>query len=158
MNKFLPFLALGVFSLNLSAFSIDQESFGKYFEKVSEKLFSETAVINDLKLFYPVMNIYEREEDYLVKIEVAGIDKDKIEVSISDDEVLTISGEKSENLDLNSVKAIKIESFYGEFKRAISLPKDIDSSKIEVNHENGILSITIGKDNSKSGKRIIPIK
>lgn len=159
MKKFLVATSLfGLLSTQLSAFHVDRDEFDRYFNSIAEKFFNDDFANSRGVINYPALNIYEHDDYYLVEVEVAGIDKDNIEVSVSDNELLTISGEKRGKKSNNDSKTLREESFFGKFKRAISLPQDVDSSKIDVKYDDGILKIKIARDEKKSGKRVIPIK
>jgi len=149
---------VALLSSQLSAFYLDRDDFDRYFNEIANRLFNDSIVNFDTGFNYPSVNIYEHNDYYLIKVEVAGIDKNNIEVSVSDNQLLTISGEKKSEKKSNDGKVLKEESFFGKFKRVIALPQDVDSSKIDVKYENGILNIKVAKDKTKSGKRIIPIK
>jgi HSP20 family protein len=121
------------------------------------KRFSHFASFFDHRINYPAVNIYERENDYLIEVEIAGMGKNEIEVSISDNQIISISGEKLENNSSANFKALREERFFGKFQREILLPNNIDSSKIDVKNENGVLKIIVSKDIKKTGKRVIQI-
>jgi len=154
MKKFMTLSLVSIVTSSaLFSFNFDDEKF----DEINRKFNNLTNnFFNNRFSNYPAMNIYERPHEYLIEVEVIGISKNDIEVSISDNQVLSISGEKN---DINRTDEIplKEERFFGKFQRQILLPKDIDSSKIDVKSESGILKIVVAKDSKKSGKRVIPI-
>ena len=84
-----------------------------------------------------------------------GIDMGKLEVSV-DRGVLTIAGERARDLPEESEKVsiYADERFSGSFRRAVSLPEDADSSRVEAKYRDGILRITVPKRESAKPRRI----
>ncbi len=155
---FIPMFMSAVLSTQLPAFKMDANEFDYYFDRVADRFFSDVRPLMDKHNFinYPTINVYEKDSEYLIEVEIVGVEKDDIEVSISDNRLLTISGESKKRS--KGDKALREESFFGKFQRTITLPQDIDSSKIDVKYDNGLLVIKVARDSQKSGKRVIPIK
>lgn len=101
----------------------------------------------------PTTDIYETKDNYVFKIEVPGLSKDDIEVDLKEN-VLTISGEKKEDKEVKKENYHRVESFYGSFSRSFTIPKDIDSKKIDAQMKNGILELKIGKAEEVKAKKI----
>ena len=126
------------------------------------KLFNDDGILGKplteyrkyISLSYPKMNVFENEKNYVFKFELAGIEKKDIKVTITDENVLTVTGEKKELSKDEQKNLIRQEHYYGSFARSISLPDDIDSNKIKVKYDNGILKVTIDKDAKKIKKGI----
>ncbi|KAJ3064574.1 hypothetical protein HDU98_012029 [Podochytrium sp. JEL0797] len=92
----------------------------------------------------PRMNIKELDKSYVFNVEVPGIPKDEINVSVKDG-VLTISGEhKNEVVDKDEVRHV-IERASGSFSRSIGLPKDVDADSIKASMSDGVLKLELGK-------------
>lgn len=95
--------------------------------------------------FNPRVDILEDAANVYFEIELAGVPKDKVSVTVNDDNIITIKGVK-EFEKKNEVKVCcKSERAYGEFTRSFQLPGNTDNSKIEAKYENGILFLTIPK-------------
>jgi HSP20 family protein len=84
-----------------------------------------------------------------------GIDASKLEVSV-DKGLLTISGERPTGLpeDGGKTTVFARERFDGAFKRAVSLPEDVDTAKVEAEYRNGILRITVPKAQAYKPRRV----
>lgn len=84
-----------------------------------------------------------------------GIDMGKLEVSV-DRGVLTIAGERARDLphESDKVSVYANERFSGSFRRAVSLPEDADSSRVEATYRDGILRIRVPKRESAKPRRI----
>lgn len=90
----------------------------------------------------PNADIFARGEDLVVRVQLAGVGREDVEVTLSDD-VLTISGERKGNPDGEGSEAYVRELFYGPFRRDVTLPSGTDGSKIEAVFDNGMVEITV---------------
>jgi len=95
-------------------------------------------------------DIKESENEYIIEAEMPGVKKDEIKLNYKDD-ILTISYEKEEKSEEEKDNYIRRERSYGTCSRSFYV-ENIDSEGIKAKHENGILSITLPKDNSKKEK------
>ena len=98
-----------------------------------------------LSTTYPKMNLFQEDKRYIFEFELAGIDKKDINVTITDKNILTISGTKKRLSKEEKKNIIKQERYYGSFSRTISLPDDINAKKIKITYKEGILKIIIEK-------------
>ena len=95
---------------------------------------------NGKTVFSPAMDVLEGEDAYTVRVEVPGVAKDEIKLSI-EDEVLTISGDRREE----QANLLIRERRYGAFERRLKLPEGIDLEKVDARHEDGVLTIELPK-------------
>jgi HSP20 family protein len=104
---------------------------------------------------FPPVNVYDAEKEVRVVAEAPGIDPAKLEVSI-DKGLLTITGERVNDLPGESEKVAIYgdERFGGPFKRVISLPEDVDASRVEAKYRDGILRIAVPKLEESKPRRI----
>ncbi len=101
---------------------------------------------------WPALDIAEREDTILVRAEVPGLKPEEIDISVYGD-TLTISGERKESKEDEGDGFYHVESSYGSFRREVTLPADVDESKIEATCKDGVLSITLPKaEKSKAVK------
>lgn len=94
--------------------------------------------------FYPTINTREGEFAYHVEVDLPGIKKDDINISIEDNR-LTISGERKLKDEVKEENYYKIESSYGSFSRSFSLPEEVDVENIHAESKDGVLEVTIPK-------------
>ncbi len=91
----------------------------------------------------PAVDVEERENEYAVSVDIPGVDKKDVKVSVESN-VLTIKGERkdvrSEDEDGTCYCS---ERRFGTFSRSFSLSKKIDTEKITAKHTNGVLTITL---------------
>ena len=108
---------------------------------------------DDLGSWYPAVDIYETKNDYVFKLEVPGISKYDVSVEF-DNHILYIKGEKKDEKELKKEDYHRIECYKGKFSRSFSLPKNVDSSKINASLKNGILELKIQKAEEQKAKSI----
>lgn len=104
---------------------------------------------------YPALNIGNTPTSVEVYAFAPGIDPSQIDVTI-DRGVMTISGERPSALpkEDGKVNVYANERFTGGFRRAVSLPEDIDPAKVEATYRDGVLRVSIARRESALPKRI----
>jgi HSP20 family protein len=104
---------------------------------------------------FPALNIGNTPTSVEVYAFAPGIDPNQIDVTI-DRGVMTISGERPSGLpnDDKKVNVYGNERFSGRFRRAISLPEDVDPSKVEATYRDGVLRVSVARRESAMPKRI----
>jgi HSP20 family protein len=91
----------------------------------------------------PATDICVRGEDLLIKVELAGVSPDDVNLSFAHG-ILTISGNRRPDPDIDSESGFYVrERFYGEFRRAITLPEGTDRSQITAEFDDGLVEITV---------------
>jgi HSP20 family protein len=98
----------------------------------------------DVGATYPSVDIFEDDNDVIVKAELPGMKKDEIEVNISDD-VITISGEKKTDDKVEKKDYYRLECSFGSFTRTLRLPAETQTDKAKANFKDGVLEIRIPK-------------
>ena len=98
------------------------------------------------------LDVVETPEAYVVKAEVPGVAKDKIEVKVEDRDV-TIAVEYREELEPNG-KALWRERSFGKASRAIRLPEAGDANAAQAKHVDGVLQLTLPKIAKANAKQI----
>lgn len=101
----------------------------------------------------PAVDVSETDEDYRVSVELPGISKDDIEVTV-DQGRLNIQGEKKEEEREEEEDYLRVERSYGSFSRSIPLPSSVDEDNIEASYDEGVLSCRLPKTGEARGKRI----
>jgi len=98
------------------------------------------------------LDVVETPEAYVVKAEVPGVAKDKIEVKVEDRDV-TIAVEYREEIEANG-KALWRERSFGKASRAIRLPEAVDANAAQAKHVDGVLQLTLPKIAKANAKQI----
>jgi HSP20 family protein len=102
---------------------------------------SEEGVVSS---FIPVVNTREGEYAYHVELDLPGIKKEDIEIT-TEDNILTISGERKLKEEVKEEDYYKVESVYGKFSRSFTLPEKIDVENIHAESSDGVLEVIIPK-------------
>lgn len=101
----------------------------------------------------PALDVTETQDAYHIDVEVPGLRPEDINVTV-DQGVLTIQGERRSEEEKGDRSYHRIERRYGSFRRSISLPRDVDASRIQANYDNGVLRLEVPKTESSQPKRI----
>ncbi len=99
----------------------------------------------------PPVTVYEADEHVIVELEMPGVEKDKIEVTVDRDELTVVGWRKAEE---ESGEVLHKERPTGGYRRSFVLGESIDASKISAVYENGVLKLTLGKAEAAKPKRI----
>jgi len=94
--------------------------------------------------FVPRVNTREGEYAYHVELDLPGIRKEDIEIT-TEDNILTISGERKMKEEVSEDDYYKVESAYGKFSRSFTLPEKIDVENIHAESKDGVLEVIIPK-------------
>jgi len=92
----------------------------------------------------PSVDISETDNEYLLRAELPAVKKEDVHVTF-DDGMLTISGERKQQREEKGEKFHRMESFYGTFSRAFSLPDAIDAAAIRAESKDGVLTVRVPK-------------
>ena len=104
------------------------------------------------RTLWPVIDIAEQEDAFMVNAEVPGCKAEDIDISVHGN-TLTISGEKKQDKEEEKRGFYHIERSYGSFRRDLNLGAAVDPEKIDARCKDGILSITLPKtEKSKAVK------
>jgi HSP20 family molecular chaperone IbpA len=101
------------------------------------------------KIHSPKVDLVERDNSYLVRIELPGITLDSLNIEIKESQILLISGNKTTNNLYETDRIVYKESKYDKFMRRVKLPgkiKAIDFNKDNLDFVNGVLNLTFEKD------------
>ena len=99
------------------------------------------------------VDVYETREKLLVKARTAGVNKNDLDVSISDNQ-LTIRGTLSSGSEEGVENYFLQECYWGEFSRTIALPVPVKEEEIEAVLKDGVLTISFGKVQQDTVKKI----
>ena len=104
----------------------------------------------------PRVDIHETDKEFLVDVEVPGMDKKDIKVEVRDN-TLTIFGERTNERKTETTETYRVERNYGKFERSFSLPETVDGGKVTAKYNNGVLEIALPKT-EKAKPKEIPIE
>jgi HSP20 family protein len=101
----------------------------------------------------PSIEVIEAKNDVKVLAEIPGLNKDDIHVSV-DGNLLTVQGEKKQAVESTENGIVRSERVYGNFYRALTLPKTVDANNIKATYQNGVLELTLPKIEEAKPKQI----
>lgn len=101
------------------------------------------------------IDVYQTGKKIIVKSTIAGVRPEDLKVSLNHD-LLSIKGHRSLKQEIKDEDYLYRECYWGSFSRSIILPSEVDSKKIEAELENGVLTITLYKN--EPGKIEIKVK
>ena len=99
------------------------------------------------------VDVYETEEKLVVKARTAGVNKEELDVSISDG-ILTISGTLNSGDDTDAINWHIQECYWGEFNRTLALPVSVKEDEVEAVLKDGVLTISFNKIRQEAAKKI----
>ena len=122
----------------------DQEAQGGWNRGASEESESDGQLTID---------VYQTENDIVIKSTIAGVKPEDLDVSISND-MITIKGERKNEEVVENENYYYQECYWGSFSRSVVLPVDVISEKAEASLKNGILTIRLPKADATKTKKI----
>ncbi len=101
----------------------------------------------------PALDLYEDKDNLYVKIEVPGMKREDIDVSLHDGS-LSISGERKSEQKHQDADVYRSERFFGRFQRTVTLPTPVAADKVRAQYRDGVLTITLPKTEEAKPKHI----
>jgi len=99
------------------------------------------------------VDVYETETKLVIKARTAGVNKEELDVSISDG-ILTISGTLNSGDDTDATNWHIQECYWGEFSRTLALPVSVKEDEVEAVLKDGVLTISFTKVRQEQAKKI----
>jgi HSP20 family protein len=116
------------------------------------------AALSEVMVPSPDLEMFDKNDEIVVKAEVPGLDKPEIQVSV-DGNLLTIEGEKKKEKETKDEDYYFSERAYGAFSRSLRLPVDVKADKVTANLNNGVLEVHLPKaEEAKEKQTNIPVK
>jgi HSP20 family protein len=119
-----------------------------------------TSLQNELERLFegqaawvPSLDVQEDKDNFRVRVELPGLKREDIEVSL-DDGAVVISGERKTETVAEGTEVHRQERHYGKFSRALTLPSAIAGDKVTAAYKDGILTVTLPKVEEAKPKTI----
>jgi HSP20 family protein len=112
-----------------------------------------TATGTGSRIWMPVVDIYESNDDLVLNFELPGVREKDISLSITGD-VLTVKGERQFNQQLNDNNYVHMERAYGRFERSIRLPMAVQAGRVRATYRDGMLEVNLPKAQEVRPKEI----
>jgi HSP20 family protein len=126
--------------LGRSPFSNLRDQFGRLFD-IAFPGREERELWGD---WSPALDAYEDKDKYTVSVELPGMKKEDIAVSVHDG-VLTVSGERKSEKESKEGLVHRTERYYGKFTRSVSLPATVYADKVSAAYKDGVLTVEVPK-------------
>jgi len=115
---------------------------------------------SDFTTSQPSVNIIEEDDKYLLELAAPGLSKESFMVEVDKDQLIVSVDQSKENTDTEDGKFTRREFNFSSFKRSFYLPKSVDKSAIDAKYSEGLLSISLSKNEDAKVKAptVIEIK
>jgi HSP20 family protein len=107
----------------------------------------------DLATWAPPVDIYETENELVVKADLPDLQEKDIDVRVENN-TLTIRGERKLDKGVDEDNYLRVERAYGPFTRSFSLPNTVNSESIRAEYRNGVLTLHMAKREESKAKQI----
>jgi len=124
--------------------------FGEHLGHWMEPLLEENW---SMKAWTPKCDIYETDQEIVVKVELPDVKREDIKVGIENN-MLTTRGERRFEEETKRENYHRVERSYGEFQRRFTLPDFADPAKVNADYRDGVLRVTLGKKEETKAKQI----
>lgn len=101
----------------------------------------------------PALDVSQGKDAVFVKVELPGMRKEDIDISLHDG-TLTIAGERKHEEEKKEGELFRSERFFGRFQRSVALPSPVDPGKVKAVYKDGILTVTLPKTEESKPRQI----
>lgn len=102
----------------------------------------------------PAVDVSENENEFIVRVEIPGVRKEDVNVTVENGVLTLIAENRSETEEKEGERVIRQERRYGKYMRSLRLGTDIDESRVKAIHKDGVLQVTLPKAEVVKPKRI----
>ncbi|HVS63506.1 MAG TPA: Hsp20/alpha crystallin family protein [Thermoanaerobaculia bacterium] len=103
--------------------------------------------------WFPSVDLSQTTDRFLIKVDLPGLKKDDIELTV-ENQTLTVTGERRFDSTEEGETFNRIERSYGKFSRTFQLPSNVNSGKVKAAFADGVLTITIPKNEEAKSRKI----
>jgi HSP20 family protein len=101
----------------------------------------------------PALDVFDEKDSFVVKVELPGMKKEEIDISLHDG-VLTVSGERKHERESKDGGAFRSERYFGRFQRSVTLPAPVKAGDVKASYKDGVLSIDLPKAEEAKPRQI----
>ena len=128
-----------------------QDRMTRLFDETLSRILKEEV---PQRVWSPPVDIYEREDEVVLKVDLPEMNQNEIEIKIEED-TLIIQGERKFIKDPSSMNYLQIERPYGTFQRTFAVPRMIDRERIKAAYKDGVLQVVLPKRREAHPKQIV---
>ena len=128
-----------------------QREFDRLFKEAFSPIFGEGEL--STRTWAPPVDIYENENDIVLKAELPGVEPRDVEVRV-EDSTLYLKGERKFEKETKEENYHRVERSYGSLARSFSLPNSISADKVKAEYKDGLLTLTLPKREEAKPKTI----
>ena len=101
----------------------------------------------------PALDVQEDKDNFTIRVELPGLKREDIEVTLNDG-ALSISGERKAETLSEGTEVLRQERFYGKFSRVLNLPTAVANDKVKAQYKDGILTVLLAKAEEAKPRQI----
>ncbi len=121
--------------------------------RILEDVVGRTADDSVLSAWAPAVDIYETEQELVVKADLPDVDPKDLDIRVENN-LLTIQGERKFEKKVNEENYLRVERAYGSFSRSFSLANAVNPEAIQADYHSGVLTLKIPKREEAKPKQI----
>jgi HSP20 family protein len=103
--------------------------------------------------FFPPVETYAKDGQYVVRLDLPGIDAKDVEVT-AEAGTLTIKGERKKAHEVQDADHQYSEVFAGRFERRLPLPQGVETEKLQARYHQGVLEVSVPLPQALTGRKI----
>jgi HSP20 family protein len=101
----------------------------------------------------PSLDVIERADEFVIRVDLPGVNQEDLDVTVANN-VVTIKGEKKGSSEHKEGKLYRKETWEGSFQRTVGLPSGTQADGIEAAMRDGVLEITVPKQEEAKPRQI----
>jgi HSP20 family protein len=131
-----------------------RDRFSRLFEDAFNDMLRpfEAEGVSD-RAWAPAVDIRETDDDVTLLVDLPGMKKEDVDVTLENN-VLTVSGERKFDREESNDNYHRIERSYGSFTRSFTLNQNVHTDKVDANFKDGVLTISLPKEEQAKPRRI----
>ncbi|MEE9187159.1 MAG: Hsp20/alpha crystallin family protein [Bacteroidota bacterium] len=133
--------------------------FDRLFDRMHRSIRRDLDVhaLDRSNVFSPPVDFYEDEKNVYVEVELPGLSKEDVKVSVHEG-LLTIEGVRKTERGGEGANYLQFEGKFGTFSRSFDLPEEVNADNASARFENGVLRVEFPRRNIRESERVIDIK
>jgi len=123
-------------------------------DSLFDRLVSPIKSLNNMEARSPALEVTEGEQDYTVKVDLPGMSKEDVKISV-DGRRVTVEASSSKNEEKKEGdRILYTERSIASFSRSFTLPLEIDQAQSSAKMDNGVLTLTLAKRTASAAKQL----